>query len=177
MDRYHLTRTLDNDGYLFEIREVKRHDPQLISALTELDLLTYSEPTFSRFTLGAFLRHGRVFLAMADELVIGACHCLRDFERPAEVVVFNMALRPGWRGHGLGTRFMAGLLSLLKQQGVSAVQLQVAENNERAIWIYREKFGFEHVTVHPNEFHNGQSYRLMRLDLGRYQPRPLGGES
>jgi ribosomal protein S18 acetylase RimI-like enzyme len=166
MERYHLT--LNNDGYRFEIREVQQYESSLISSLTELDLLTYSEPTFSRFTLGVFLRNGRVFLAMADELVIGACHCLRDYSNPEEVVIFNMALRPGWRGHGLGTRFLSGILGYLKAGGVKAVSLQVADNNQRAVWIYKEKFGFQQLSTHPNEFQNGQAYLGMRLDLERY---------
>lgn len=165
MERYHLTRNTDSDGYRFEIREVQGYDPSLIPILTELDLLTYSEPTFSRFTLGAFLRHGRVFLAMAEELVIGACHCMRDYEHPEDVIIFNMALRPGWRGHGLGTRFLAAVLEKMKQSGVRAVVLQVADHNQRAIWIYKEKFGFTQIGTNHDEFRNGQTYMVMRLEL------------
>ena len=106
MERYYLTRSATTDGYALEVQEVDRHDPLLIPVLNELDLLTYSEGTFSRYTLGALLRYGRIFTITADALVIGACHCLRSFEDPSEVVIFNMALRPGWRGHGLGTRFL-----------------------------------------------------------------------
>lgn len=165
MDRYHLTRTLDSDGYAFEIRELTEYNPNMIPALTELDLLTYSEPTFSRFTVGAILRHGRVFLALADELVIGAVHCLRDFDDPNEVVIFNMALRPGWRGHGLGTRFLSNVLGRLKANGTLSVSLQVADNNHRAITVYREKLGFQPVGSHPDEYRNGQTYLHMRLEL------------
>lgn len=165
MERYHLTRSLDTEGYLLEVHEIEQHDPRQIAVLTELDLLTYSEPTFSRYTLGAFLRFGRVFTITADDLVIGACHCMRSFEDPDEVVIFNMALRPGWRGHGLGTRFMHGLIDKLRLRGVRTVSLVVAASNGRAIAVYRQKFGFEHVDTLPNEFNNGHEYLLMRLDL------------
>lgn len=172
LERYHLTRSLDTEGYSLEVHELSKHDPHQIALLTELDLLTYSEPTFSRYTLGAFLRFGRVFTITADGLVIGACHCMRSFEDPDEVVIFNMALRPGWRGHGLGTRFLFQILDKLRARGTRSVSLVVAATNGRAISVYRTKFGFEHVETLENEFHNGHEYLLMRLDLTK---EPLDG--
>ena len=170
MERYHLTRSLDSEGYNLEVHELDQHDPRQIALLTELDLLTYSEPTFSRFTLGAFLRFGRVFTITADGLVIGATHCMRSFDDPGEVVIFNMALRPGWRGHGLGTRFLYRILEKLQAAGNRSVSLVVAATNGRAITVYRTKFGFEHVATLENEFGNGHEYMLMRLALDRPLP-------
>jgi ribosomal-protein-alanine N-acetyltransferase len=170
MERYHLTRAMESEGYTLEVHELDQHDPRQIAVLTELDLLTYSEPTFSRYTLGAFLRHGRVFTITADGLVIGACHCMRSFDDPGEIVIFNMALRPGWRGNGLGTRFLYRILEKLQAKGARSVSLVVAATNHRAIAVYRTKFGFEHVSTMENEFGNGHEYLLMRLDLGRPLP-------
>jgi ribosomal-protein-alanine N-acetyltransferase len=165
MERYHLTRTLDTDGYELFIQEVAGHEPGLIPALTELDLLTYSEPTFSRYTLGAILRHGRVFLVYADDLLVGAAHLMRNWDDAEEAVLFNMALRPGWRGHGLGTRFLHGILDKLREQGTRSVALMVAASNHRAVAVYRSKFGFETVDAFPNEYNNGQEYLFMRKRL------------
>ena len=170
MERYHIVATGESDGYRFEVNEAGPHDPRLLAALMELDLLTYTEPTFSRYTAAAFLRHGHVFTARADELLIGACHCMRDYNNPREVVIFNMALRPGWRGHGLGTRFLTRILLRLREQGVHSVVLQVAQANSRAVFVYEEKFGFERVETLENEFGNAQVYFAMRLDLTVWQP-------
>jgi ribosomal-protein-alanine N-acetyltransferase len=171
VERYHLTRHQDNAGYALEVQELDQHDPAMIPVLTELDLLTYSEPTFSRYTLGAMLRYGRVFTITADALVIGACHCLRSFREPSEVVIVNMALRPGWRGHGLGTRFLHGVLERLQAGGARGVVLQVAANNHRAIAVYRSRFGFSQVDIHEDEYRNGHAYLEMRLDLA--DPLPV----
>ncbi len=165
MERYYLTRSTTNEGYALEVQEVDRHDPLLIPVLNELDLLTYSEGTFSRYTLGALLRYGRIFTITADGLVIGACHCLRSFDDPTEVVIFNMALRPGWRGHGLGTRFLQGVVDRLHARGTRWISLLVGAQNHRAIAVYRTKFGFQHVATYPNEYNTGQEYFLMRLEL------------
>lgn len=172
MERYYLTRTTTTDGYALEVQEVDRHDPLLIPVLNELDLLTYSEGTFSRYTLGALLRYGRIFTITADGLVIGACHCLRSFEDPNEVVIFNMALRPGWRGHGLGTRFLQGVIDRLRTRGTRRISLLVAAGNHRAIAVYRTKFNFQHVGTYPNEYNTNQEYFLMRLEL----PAALPGD-
>jgi ribosomal-protein-alanine N-acetyltransferase len=174
MERYHLTRGLDTEGYDLEVHEIDAYDPRLIPTLSELDLLTYSEATFSRYTLGAILRHGRVFTVTADALVIGACHCIRDFANPDEVVIFNMALRPGWRGHGLGTRFLLRVLERLQGSGVKSVALAVATTNQRAIAVYRVKFGFRVVEKRPDEYGTGAEYLFMRLDLTRPLPDVLG---
>lgn len=175
MERYHLIRSVDNEGYDLQVHEVEQFDPSLISELGELDLLTYSEPTFSRFTLGGFLRHGRVYTITADGLIIGACHCLRDFTDPDEVVIFNMALRPGWRGHGLGTRFLYRILEKLQARGVRRVSLLVSTNNHRAIAVYRTKFGFEQVGVQADPYDTGHPYLAMRMDLGKPLPDVLSG--
>ncbi len=171
MDRYHLTRSLNSEGYDLSIVECDIHDPALIPVLTELDLHSYTEPTFSRYTLGGLMRFGRLFLIKADTLVIGACHTFRNFDDPEEVVIFNMALRPGWRGHGLGTRLLQGVIDQLKAHAVKRIALAVASNNHRAIAVYRAKFGFVSVDLLPNEFNNGQEYHLMRLELGEGSPR------
>ena len=44
------------------VEEVREHNPQLISAVVEIDLMTFSEVTWSRYTAGLMLRHGRTFL-------------------------------------------------------------------------------------------------------------------
>jgi ribosomal-protein-alanine N-acetyltransferase len=175
MERYHLTRSFNSEGYDLSVVEVVQHDPALIPVLTELDLLSYAEPTFSRYTLGGLMRFGRLFIIKANELVIGACHTFRSYENPNEIVVFNMALRPGWRGHGLGSRLLRGVVECLHRDGVASVVLAVASTNRRAIGVYQTKFGFEQVEVLPNEFHNGHPYHLMRLDVARWAERELLG--
>jgi len=168
MERYHLTRSFNSEGYDLSVTEVDIPDATLVPVLTELDLLSYSEPTFSRYTIGGIMRFGRIYLIKADDLVIGACHTFRSFDDPEAVVIFNMALRPGWRGHGLGSRLLQGVLLKLDARKVKRVVLAVANNNHRAISVYRTKFGFKSVDLLQNEFNNGQAYHLMQLDLAEW---------
>lgn len=170
MERYHLTRSLNSEGFELTIAEVADHDPSLIPVLSELDLLSYAEPTFSRYTLGGLMRFGRIYVIRADELVIGVCHTFRSFSDPDEMVIFNMALRPGWRGHGLGSRLLEGVLERMKAGGAKRVALAVASNNRRAIAVYQSRFGFRHQDILQNEFNNGLPYHLLRLEMADWAP-------
>jgi ribosomal protein S18 acetylase RimI-like enzyme len=176
MERYHLTRSFNSEGFELSIAEVSEHDPSLLPVLSELDLLSYAEPTFSRYTLGGLMRFGRIYVIRADDLIIGVCHTFRSFADPDEMVIFNMALRPGWRGHGLGSRLLVGVLERMKAAGARRVALAVASNNHRAIRVYRAKFGFRQEDILENEFNTGQSYHLLRLDLDAWSPGPCAAD-
>ena len=174
LSTFTLTR---GDGRVYAIRtvEVGRHDPSLIKTIVDIDLMTYSEQTYSRYTAGLMLRHGRNYLLTADDVPIGTCQCIRRWERPNEVVLFSMAIRPGWRGRGLGTRFMHGVMDALQRQGMRSVVLMVNAENKPGIAIYQRKFGFETVEELPDEFGNGVTQLLMRRTLTD-EPlvRPIG---
>jgi len=173
LSTFTLTR---GDGLVYTIRtvEVGHHDPALIKTVVEIDLMTYSEQTFSRYTAGLMLRNGRTFLLTADDVSIGTCQCIRSWERPNEAVMFSMAIRPGWRGRGLGTRFLRGVLDALRRQGIRSVVLLVDEQNKAGIAIYQRRFGFEVVAELPNEFGNVTTQLMMRKQLADDVPvRPL----
>ncbi len=175
LERYHITRTPEGEGYALHIDEVENYDASILADLGALDLLTYSEPTFSRYTLAAFLRHGKVYTIRADDVLVGACHCMRNFAHPEEVVLFNMALRPGWRGQGLGTRFLDGVLDRMRAEGARGVRLLVSTSNARAIAVYQQKFGFTLVARLEDPYGVGQAYLEMVLDL--QEARETGASS
>ena len=65
----------------------------------------------------------------------------------------------------MGRHFLERVLDMLRAHGVRAVSLQVAENNMPAQRLYKDKFGFQEVEVHCDEYCNGQDYRQMTLIL------------
>ncbi len=154
-------------GRTYDVRctEVTAPDPDLIRTITEIDLLTFSEPTFSRYTAGLMLRHGRTFLLRAEGLVIGSCQCLRSWTNPDEAVLFCMALRPGWRGHGLGRFFVTQVLDALTASGIQSVVLEVDPGDRRAIHLYEEVFGFASYAQVEDQYGRGKGKVHMRLQL------------
>ena len=160
-------RLSQTGGREFEIRvaEVTAHDPSMIATVLEIDLMTFSEPTWSRYTAGLMLRHGRNFILYANDMPIGTCQCMRSWQSPREVVLFSMAIRPGWRGQGLGTFFLEGTLAALKKSGTRSVVLEVDPASKAAIRLYEQKFGFKVVAECKNEYGEGQDRTHMRLVL------------
>lgn len=150
--------------------EVTQHDPDLIKQIVELDLMTFSEPTVTRFGAGLLLRHGRTFLLQADDVVIGACQVMRTWDRPREVMLFSITIRPGWRGRGLGTSFLTGVLGHLQAAGIHSVLLYVDPANTAGIRIYQDRFGFSRFHQSDGEYGVGHDRVMLRKIL---QPQPL----
>ncbi|MCP4804455.1 MAG: GNAT family N-acetyltransferase [Proteobacteria bacterium] len=151
--------------YRIETREIKEHDPALIKTVVDIDLMTWSEQTFSRYTAALMLRQGRTFVLLADNVPIGTCQCIRSWERPSEAVLFSISIRPGWRGRGLGTRFMEDVFDGLRRGGIRTVVLSVTAHNAQGIRKYEELFGFSVVGVLPDEYAKKEDEVLLRKVL------------
>jgi len=141
--------------------EVKEHDPDLIAQVMEIDLLTFSDPTWSRYTAGLMLRHGRTFLLKVDNALVGTCQCLRSWEIQDEASLFSMTIRPGWRGQGLGRLFLEEVINALANSGIQSVVIEVDPDNPVVMRLYKSKLGFEYVRDCVNEY--GKGHRRIHL--------------
>ncbi len=164
---------LPGDSESFQVVEVGAHDPSLIEKVIEIDLTTFSEPTWSHYTAGLMLRHGRTFLLKEGELIIGTCQTIRSWERPGEAALFAMAIRPGYRNRGLGTFFLRRVLDMLRASGLRSVVLEVDPSNRPAIKVYTEKFGFHRVCDLRDEYGRGHHRVQMRLTLQEDELAPI----
>jgi ribosomal-protein-alanine N-acetyltransferase len=158
--------------YAIRVQEVDEVRNEVIRTLIEIDLQTFSESTFSHYTAAAFLRNGRVFLLQADDAIIGTCVCMRCWDRPNEVSVLSMGLRPGWRGRGLGHKFLVEVMDRLRARGLRAIHLMVSEDNPRAIRLYEES-GFEQVASEIADPRSGERFLVMRARLTAPALTPL----
>ncbi len=140
MESFRIVRESGREFHI-GVDEVQSISPELVQTLIDVDLQTFAESTFSHYTAAAFLVGGRVFLLRADEKIIGTCVCLRTWDRPQEAMILSMGIRPGWRGQGLGQRFVGGVMDRLRAKGLRAVSLLVGRENRRAIKVY-EDVGF-----------------------------------
>ncbi len=150
--------------YIIRVEEVFDLSPDLVKTLLDIDLQTFAESTFSQYTAAAFLKFGRVYLLRADEVVIGTCVCFRSWDRPNEVLLMSMAIRPGWRGRGLGQRFVTGVLERLKARGIRSVSLLVGSDNRRALKVYTD-VGFRAIEERDVDPQNGDVLVVMRAVL------------
>ncbi len=137
-----LRRTRELGEPTFRCVRARRDDDKLADLLVDIDLQSFIEPTMSHVVAGALVSHGEVFLLLANEDVIGFATCMRTWDPADEAVLVSMGLRPGWRGRGLGQRFVRDVFDAMAVDGVSAVTLIVGSDNLRAVRLYRD-LGFE----------------------------------
>ncbi|MBN8591729.1 MAG: GNAT family N-acetyltransferase [Anaerolineae bacterium] len=72
--------------------------------------------------------------------------------------VIGLSLRPEWRGQGIGTELMRGLIDYARQGGVlKRLELLVLTSNERGIHIYR-KLGFVEEGIHKGRLFKDGAY-------------------
>lgn len=148
-----------SDPVPVQIVRARRDDPRLARTLVEVDLHTFSEPTFSDFTATAFQHFGGIFLLLAGDDVIGTCACMRSWDAPDQALLLSMGILPGFRGRGLGQAFVRGVMALLHDDGFSSVALLVGASNHRAIRVYQD-VGFE-----IDHAHQGHGVLRMRAAL------------
>jgi ribosomal protein S18 acetylase RimI-like enzyme len=139
------------------VEEVAQVTPETVKTLIEIDLQTFAESTFSQYTALAVLHSGQVFVLRVDDIIVGTCVCLRNWKQVDEALVLTMGIRPGWRGRGLGQRFVQGVLSALKRCGVAQVSLLVDKSNFRAIKTYQD-VGFDRREEFMTAPHTGAEF-------------------
>ena len=82
-----------------------------------------------------------------------------------EMHVLNLAVRPEFRGRGLGRRLLGHAVEVARMGEVSLVSLEVRVSNSVAINLYRS-MGFRPVGVRPRYYSpEREDALLMQLDL------------
>jgi RimJ/RimL family protein N-acetyltransferase len=95
-----------------------------------------------RYILEALENSNPMFVALADEAVVGWCDIRRDsIATRAHRGTLGIGVAPPWRGFGIGSRLMSAVLERARPAGFVRVELDVHADNLRAITLY-EKFGF-----------------------------------
>jgi putative acetyltransferase len=102
---------------------------------------TPAEVWRARMTMGEPGRN-RLFLAVVEGEVVGTCGLHRDpSPRRPHVWSMGMGMVAGWQGRGLGGVMMRHLLAAAAELGVGRLELEVYDDNTRAIALY-ERHGF-----------------------------------
>lgn len=123
-----------------DIRALKPGDAAMVAAL---HARAGAGRPWSATEYGAILARTDVQGALAVATPDGApCGFALWSVAAGEAELYEIAVDLGWRRQGVGRRLMAALEESLRHQGVSALYLEVAEDNESARRFYRS-LGFE----------------------------------
>jgi ribosomal-protein-alanine N-acetyltransferase len=88
-----------------------------------------------------------------------------------EVQLNSIVIDKAWRGRGLSSQFLGGLMSWCQSRRFSWMTLEVKWQNRPAHALYR-KFGFVTTARRPSYYSDGQDARLMwagHLDSPHYR--------
>lgn len=144
------------------VRRMRRHD---VRQVAEIERLSYSLP-WSAFTFRSLFRRSNTVLLVAEEdkSITGYAALWLAVD---EAELGNLAVRPGWRGRGIGRTLLRHVLEAAAARGARAVFLEVRESNAVARRLY-EASGFRVVGSRPDYYASPREDALvMRLSLER----------
>lgn len=99
-------------------------------------------PQTREFVMGMIAKGNPQFVATAEGEVVGWCDISRHFfPSHAHRGRLGMGVLPAYRGRGLGRRLVQTTLKAAQETGFVRIELDVYEDNARAIALY-EKVGF-----------------------------------
>ncbi|WP_163831830.1 GNAT family N-acetyltransferase [Spartinivicinus ruber] len=85
------------------------------------------------------------------------------------VYIGSLAVNPKFQGKGIGKKFFSELLSKLKGEGYTRIELLVASDNQRALSFFRS-FGFEIEGTLRNYFSRAGSEKLFNENIMAWVP-------
>lgn len=106
-----------------------------------------------------------VFLATADDLIIGYVHIVVDPVDERSALLNRIYIAAEWRGSGLADYLLEAVLNESAQRGVTRLELTVFERNVRAIAFYKRS-GF--AATGTTTFTVGEDFQtdvVMEMDL------------
>jgi len=114
--------------------------PRDLDAVLELDQASFSNP-WTRMMYEQELQNDQSFIFVARQdgsPIVGYCSYWIILD---EIHVNNIAVRPGWRRHGIGRALMEHLLADGRARHCRAATLEVRRSNTAALRLY-EAGGF-----------------------------------
>jgi len=112
-----------------------------IDEVVEIEKLSFTTPWSREAFVGEVTKNScaRYIVAEVDKKVVGYAGFWVVLD---EGHITNIAVHPEYRGKGIGSRLMEGLIDLAKKNGITSMTLEVRESNLVAQNLYK-KFGFK----------------------------------
>ncbi len=138
----------------------------IATELTEIEKKAFGEGGLhNEWLLVPMIRYGRVFAAELEGRLIGSAQFMRTWTGQDTVYFYGISLLPEYRGKGLGTAFLNEIMGALKNDGFRRVVLSVSPQNQRAVHLYRDRYGFKTVRAAAGEYGPGEDRLIMECVL------------
>lgn len=124
-----------------KIREMTFED---LDQVMEIENENFTVPWTAEGFFTYLLRMDALFLvAEEEEKILGYCGVIMAAD---EGDITNVSVKKEQQGCGIGKELVTELIQRTKEQGVTALFLEVRESNQAALGLY-EKMGFERMGV------------------------------
>jgi len=151
---------MSSDGVPVIIRKALLSD---LDKIVEVESLSFKRPYPPTLLFSLLHLHSDMFyVALAGGELVG--YAVGASRRDGSGHVISIAVRPEWRGRGIGVKLMESLLDAFKKRGLKRAVLEVAVSNEEAVRFYK-RLGFKVITSLKGYYPWGEDAYLMVKEL------------
>ena len=142
---------------------IRKALPSDFDKIVEVESLSFKRPYPPILLFSLLHLHGDMFyVALADGEVVG--YAVGARRRDGSGHVISIAVRPEWRGRGIGVKLMETLLDAFKERGLKRAVLEVAVSNEEAVAFYK-RLGVKVITLLKDYYPWGEDAYFMVKEL------------
>ena len=144
------------------IRTASRED---LKELFRLEQLCFDAESFSRRQINYLIRQsaGHFMVLTEDEKIAGFLVLLIR-KTSFKARIYSIAVSPHFRGKNYGKTLLDKAVELALEEGKKSLTLEVNENNEAAIQLYK-KFGFQVTGKRKAYYKDGSDALLMEFEV------------
>ena len=147
------------------LERVRRPEPGLLGLLAQHDLDAFGPTGLRTYDLAVMAEAGAVFIARAEEALVGGCQLLRVLDEPSFLYVVGFYVLPEYRGTGVGREFLELLSEECRRLGAEGLLLTVSPANEEANRLYRSA-GFVQEAFVAGFYGEGEDRFILRRRFG-----------
>jgi putative acetyltransferase len=103
---------------------------------------------------------GHIFVACAEDRVIGCCALIRV--RAGVFEVAKMAVAEEYRGRGVGRKLLAFVIEQARALGATLLKLESSDKLANAVHLY-ESLGFHHLPPEPSPYARANVFMELQL--------------
>ncbi|TDX51059.1 GNAT family N-acetyltransferase [Orenia marismortui] len=147
------------------IKELTANNSSVINKLIAIESEAFGEGGLNYWGIVPMIYHGAVYVIFMDKEPVGLVEYMRDIRQSTTAYLYGLAIEKEYRKQGLATKLLEYSLAKISKQGIQKVELTVDPNNESAIYLYQNKFGFKEVEYRKNEYGIGEDRLIMELEF------------
>lgn len=148
-----------------EYFQIKERDYDLVQQLLTIESDTYADSGLAVFDLIAMLRHGRVYVAVEYDEVLGSAYFMRNFEDVDCAYLYSINIVNPQATPSLATSLLNIAFADMKTFGIRTVEVNVDPKNYRALKVYREQLGFVASDSMQNDLLGGEEILMLQKEL------------